>query len=769
VSVSTVRTAAPRSDLPSVPGRLIGRAAEMGALRALLPDPEVRLVTLTGPPGVGKTRLALTSAAAVAGEFPDGVAFVDLTRVRDPDLVPAEVAGAVGPDVGVATERLPEALAGKRLLLVLDNFEHVLAAATSVGELVTTCPGLTVLITSRERLHLRGERELPVPPLALPRPAELADPVRVAAAPAVALLVEQVQSFDPAFTVTADNQAALAEICVRLDGLPLALELAAPRLRLFNPAELLFRLRHRVGSLASDARDVPDRHRTLSSALAWSHDLLGPEERAMFRQLSVFVGGWTLEAAGAVCPVADPVATTASLVDKSLIRRSGSGPVARFAMLESLREFAAEHLDHAGETGPTRARHAEYFAGLAVGIESRVGTGDERAAIEGVGLEVANLRQALAHLLESARPAAALPVAAALGWYFYTRGQLGAGQGTLQRAIAAATDSPDASREGLASTLILVGAIAWARGDLDRAEECLVEGLRVDDGDGSVRLRAIATAFLGHVARARGRAAEADARYEEAGRLHGLLANVPGVAWSRYDLGLLARRRHEFDRAAALLRESLVAFRELDYAWAIGCVAWALATVEQRRGRLEEAAGLLGEALERFEATDDVRGVAQCLETAAAVASARGEPASAARLLGAAEGMRTRLAAPLPQEEQGTRGAVVLRTRHVLGVRAAEEAHDAGRAMSTAAALDLARAVLAGTSPAPAPAGPLTRREHEVAQLVRHGRTNRQIGRQLGITEKTTEVHVHNIIRKLGASSRAEIAAWIAERSVAEP
>lgn len=748
-----------RPALPLATTPLVGREAELAGLDRLLTDRETRLTTLTGPPGVGKTRLAVAAAGAAVARFSDGVLFVDLTAVRDPELVPAEVTAALEA-VGTDPEQLT---ADRDLLLVLDNVEHVLAAGPALAGLLATCPGLHLLATSRERLHLRAEREFPVAPLALPGPAEVADPERLAAIPSVAMLVQRVRAFLPEFAVTQANRAALAEICVRLDGLPLALELAAPRLRLFTPGELTFRLRSRMSLLATDARDVPERHRTLRAALSWSHDLLGPDERAPFRRLSVFAGGWTLDAVGAVCAVRDPVATTASLVDKSLVRRTGSpGDVGRFGMLESLREFAAEQLDRAGETEETRARHAEYFAAEATGITARVGTPRERAAVEEVGAEVGNLRQALTWSLAADQPALALRLATALAWYAYTRGRLGDGQATLQRAIDAADAAPGPPDDALAEALLFAGVVAFGRGDLDGAARHLLRSQEVDEGVGSPQRTAIASAFLGHLARTRGCPRDAVAHHQRARALHEQMANAPGIAWSRYDLGLLARREGDTAGAAEHLSASLATFRDLGYRWALGCAAWALATVELRRGRVTEAAALLEEALACAEAGDDRRGLAQCLEAAAAVAAARCAYPTAAALLGSAGALRDRLGAPVPADERDAHSAVVRRVWQVLGPDAARRGERTGRAMSAGTALATARHLLAGEEPVDASATGLTRREHEVATLVRRGRTNRQIGRQLGIAEKTAEVHVHNIIRKLGASSRAEIAAWVA-------
>jgi len=363
----------------------------MTTLDRLLSEPGSRMITLTGPPGVGKTRLAIAVAAAAAPRFRHGVAFVDLTDVREaPLVVPAVLAVT-----GTAEVAGPEA-ADRDMLLVVDNFEHLLDAGPALAAAVAGCTGLTLLMTSRERLHLWAEREVPVRPLALPRDD---DADGSAAAPAVEMLVQCVRRFDPGFDVTPDNRAALGEICSRLDGLPLALELAAARLKLFTPGELTFRLRHRMGILINTVLDVPERHRTLRAALAWSHDLLKPDERKAFRRLSVFVGGATLDAAGQVCDLDDPVDTVASLVDKSLLhRRVRPDGVTEFLMLESLREYAAELLVEHGEEEVVNARHARYFADLAVLGETAV-EGTARAAwVDGARFDQGNLRKALASL-----------------------------------------------------------------------------------------------------------------------------------------------------------------------------------------------------------------------------------------------------------------------------------------------------------------------------------------------------------------------------------
>ena len=616
-------------------------------------------------------------------------------------------------------------------------------------------------------------------PLTLPGPGDDADPDRLAAIPAVAMLVARVRFIQPDFAVTEANAAAIAEICQRLDGLPLALELTAPRAKLFTLGELAIRLRHRMGLLTSSARDAPDRHRTLRAALEWSHDLLAPDERALFRRLSVFAGDWTLDAADRVCADAgaDVIETVGSLVDKSLVQRSArQGEVAEFVLLESLREFAAELLSEHDDLALSRARHAAYFAELATAQEARIGLPAEVGWWrESTASHEANLAAALDHCLEVGDTAPALQLAAALGWHSYLRGNIGAGLAQLSRALAAA-DVAEQPNDALAGALVAAGVLAMALGDLDQANARLWSGLEISEAAGDGRRTAIASSFLGHLARAAGEHDEARARHEQAAVLYRRIPSVSGYAWTRYDLGLLAQRQGDLDTAAQSLQDGFMLFREIDYAWAIGRCAWALAVVRLRRSETDEAAALLAEALERHEQVGDNRGLAQCLESAAGVSCARGFPDAAARLLGAAAGHRERLAAPLPDEDRDAHEEVERAVRRALGGDAADRSKGAGRAMGTADAVALARTVVVDRpAEAPAavpaeaddparrdpPANPLTGRERQVADLIAAGRTNRQIGRALGIAEKTVEVHVHHVIAKLGVHSRTEVAAWV--------
>jgi len=771
--------------LPVPADLFVGRDGEVAAVSGMLAHARARLVTLTGPPGIGKTRLAVACASAYAERSGNAVVFVDLAPVRDPALVMVELAQAVGTEPRGGADlagQLAGALGNEERLVVLDNFEHLLAAAPDVGQVLAACPRLRVLATSRERLRLSAEQEFPVPPLAMPASADVADLGCLAANPSVALLLDRARRTSPGFDLTSANAPLLASACVRLEGLPLAIELAAARLKVLTPGELVSRLASRMEVLAGSTRDVPARQRALRSAIAWSHDLLDPAERALFRRLSVFAGGWTLADADRVCAVsADDVLTVVeSLLDKSLIRRlPGDEETAEFSMLESLREYAAEQLASHAEAEETRTRHAEHYAGLAAQFEASLGLPGEQTWVLRVGRHHADMRAALNYCRGAGRDAWALWLATALGWYHYSHGDLDHGQALVDAVLPVTADghdpaamSDDAAAGGQAGVLIAAGVLAWATGEMGRAQGLLRRALERSEGRGDARRAAFACAFLGHVARAGGEwdasadwHRRAEARFREEG-------SPQGVAWARHDLGLLARDRGDLESAAELLGASLRDFRELDYPWAVAWSAWGLGTTLSVQGRLEEAGPLLAEALRIYTDVNDPRGVAQCLEALAYVASEQAHYEAAARLIGAAAALRERVAARQLDTEQARNSAVERVLARALGPQDADRLIHAGRTMPARQATDLAMAVASGAAPGDPDRPhqvPLTPRERQVAVLVASGRTNRQIGRVLGISEKTAEVHLHHVMSKLDARSRAEVAAWAVTHHLSAP
>ncbi|MGH2534100.1 MAG: ATP-binding protein [Thermomicrobiales bacterium] len=770
------RVLAPRLPAPLTP--LVGREEEIARVAALVRDPAVRPLTLTGPGGVGKTRLALQVAADVAEEFADGVAFVELAAVRDSELVAPTIAQTLGVRSAGRhpIDALKTALHDQELLLVLDNFEQVIEAGPQVTELLAACPRLTVIVTSRSLLHLAGERRFAVPPLGLPDPDGLASAEQIERSAAVRLFVERAHAVNPDFAMVAADAPVVATICARLDGLPLAIELAASRSALLTSADLIDRLDNGHHILKGGARDAPVRQQTMRNAVAWSHDLLDAEEQALFRRLAVFAGGFSLEAAEAVVaeggrrkadvsssspafrlpPSASVLDGLASLVEKSLIQRVEKGHgVALLAMLETIREYAADRLAASGEEVALRRRHAAYFLGLAERYAFADLLPDDERAIARLEAEHPNLRAALAWFAATGQAEHLLRLTAALGRYWSGQGYYREGRDWLERALSVGGGAPTRVR---ARALVLCGIIALFQGAESEANERLTTGLSLSRSHDDAVHAAQALIGLGALAMDQGDDLRATAFLEEA------IAEAEAIADQRLaaimagrafdNLGVAARMQGDLALAAARHEEALRRDRATGYVVGIVIDVGDLGDVARDQGDYGRAMTYYREALSLVDERVGTRSVTEQIEGVAVVAAAVGQPARAARLFGAVEALRGRagLSFRFPADQIAHERGVAA-TRAALGEQAFAAAWAAGRALSRDEAMAEALEPFALSGDV-RPAN-LTRRELEVLRLLVAGHTDREIADVLFIGRRTVEGHVARVFDKLGVRTRA--------------
>ncbi|WP_242676757.1 LuxR C-terminal-related transcriptional regulator [Rhodococcus sp. ABRD24] len=749
----------------------VGRRAEVAEARRLLTT--AHLLTLTGIGGVGKTRLALRVAKASERAFPDGVWFVELDELHDPALLAETVAGVFGlrdQSSRPARELLVEYLVERRALIVLDNCEHLVDAVAVLTEsLLRRCPDLRILATSREALGIGGEVVLRVPPMVAPDPGRPRSKPGIPESEAVTLFAERAASVLPGFDITEHNRPAVAWICHRLDGLPLPIELAAARMRAMSADQIRNRLSDRYRLLTDGSRVAPTRQQTLRLCVDWSHELCTPDERVAWARLSVFSGGFDLEAAEFVCgrelPPEDLLDVVASLVDKSILLSEKANHGVRYRMLETLRQYGQEQLAATGELSNARRRHRDWFEGLVLQADREWIGARQAHWMRTLFAEQSNIRSALEYCLhEPGEAGAAVRIAAALHEYWLCRGMLGEGRHWIARAVSGSDDRPGADR---VRALCAAGQFAGMQSDLAEGAALVAHARRLADELGDADSLALVTHGAGRMAMvsgdldgAVGSLTDALASFRAAGDTHLTVLALQG-------LGIVRGMCGDVEQAVACHEEVMsitAALGESEYRaramWLLGLQMWT-------RGDAERASALAVDSLRLSRMVDDHFAAEGCIELLAWTC-ADGRSERAAVLSGAAESLSRAMGTPpaaipttVVHHEECRR-----QIRRVLGEREFDAAFARGGAMSFEDAVDYA---LEEKTPPATPAEPrtadahtLTRRERQVAELVARGLTNKEIASELVIAQRTAEGHVEHILSKLGFTSRAQIATWVA-------
>ncbi|CAM04117.1 non-specific serine/threonine protein kinase [Saccharopolyspora erythraea NRRL 2338] len=773
---SAVSTSLPpqKGNLPVDITTFVGRRREVTDVRQLLSSS--RLVTLTGAGGVGKTRLALQAARNVRRAFPHGVWVVELGALRQPGLVVEAAAATLGIEGRSSRgliDQLSDYVRDNHLLLVLDNCEHLLdSCALLADHLLRTAPRLTILATSREALNITGETVYPVLPMSLPEPQPPLPSVQALSRyEAVALFEERAKAIRPGFTVDDDNAAAVVQLCRRLDGMPLAIELAAARLQALSVEQVVQRLDDRYRLLTAGSRAALPQQQTLRALIDWSHDLCTPAERVLWARLSVFAGTFDLAAAETVCAgdgieANDVAALVVGLVSKSVLLLDGDSPQPRYRLLETIRQYGAEQLTSLGDVATPR-RHRDYFADLVAGAERGLFTPDQARSLGRLRREHLNLRALLEFCVTVPGEAPTGLVAASGLWqYWPSSGSLSEGLRWLDGLLAMSPEATEQRAWGLSVTAWL----AILQGDLtsaaDRLDEARTLGQDLDDR----RTLGYVALFSGIITALHGDPQRARSLYEEALAYHRVVHEPIGIAMALYRSALIAFLNGDSQEVHARCDECCSLCDTYHERWWKAYALWVLGLQVWRDGDPQRATAVQSDAVRRFHEVNDLLGAALSMEAIAWVAAEgpRDEACRAATLLGAADTLWQALGTPLAEFTylSGYRRDCEKAVRRTCGSKAYESAFDDGRHLD----LDDAVRIALGDAPQRTERAAsqdewslLTPREREIAALTTEGLSNKEISARLVISQRTAEAHIEHILVKLGFSSRSQIAAWAAE------